>query len=359
MDVLISGAGVAGPALAYWLRHHGFAPTVVERAPRARADGGMVGLRGEALDVLDRMALLERVKALTMHAGGTARADGHGGLPILRGDLIGLLHEATHRQVEYVFGDSIATLEQDADGARVTFERGPPRRFHLVAGADGLHSHTRSLAFGPHERFVRRLGIYTATFSLPDHLGLRDTGRLPGMPGKAADILGTRDGTGTYAALHFASGPLAYDRDDVAQHKRIVAGQFAGEGGPVPLLLGEMSRAEDFFFDVNAQVEMDRWSSGRVVLLGDAGYCAAQTSGLGASQALIGAYILAGELAVAGGEHTAAFAAYEREMRGFAAEHQQMGRDEADRFFMGGPFTKGSARPPPTRRRRPAGRSSG
>ncbi|MFB4271515.1 FAD-dependent monooxygenase [Nonomuraea sp. GTA35] len=350
MDVLISGAGVAGTALAYWLRHHGFTPTVVERAPRVRADGGPVGLRGEALDVLDRMALLEQVKALNMRLGGAASTDGDGDLPavvlagdlqILRGDLIGLLHEATRRQVEYVFGDSIATLEQDADGVRATFERGRPRRFHLVAGADGLHSRTRSLVFGPSERFVRHLGIYTATFSLPDCLGLRDTGRLPSMPGKAADILSTRDGTEAYAALHFASGPLGYERDDVAQHKRIVAAQFAGEGRPVPRLLEEMGRAEDFFFDANTQVEMDRWSSGRVVLLGDAGYCAAPTSGRGASQALIGAYVLAGELAVAGGEHVVAFAAYEREMRGFVAEHQQMGREEADRFFMGTPLQAG------------------
>ncbi|WP_440072213.1 FAD-dependent monooxygenase [Streptosporangium sp. OZ121] len=349
MDVLISGAGVAGTALAYWLRHHGFTPTVLERAPRMRAGGGVVGLRGEALDVLDRMALLEQVKALHTHLGG-APPDGDGDLPavvfagdleILRGDLVGLLHEATRQEVEYVFGDSITALEQDADGVRVTFERGRSRRFALMAGADGLHSHTRSLAFGPRERFIRHLGIYTAAFSLPGHLGLSGSDRLAGMPGKAADILSIRDDTEAYAALHFASGPLAYDRDDVAQHKRIVAGQFAGEGGPIPLLLAEMSRAQDFFFDANAQVEMSHWSSGRVVLIGDTGYCAAQTSGLGASQALIGAYILAGELAVAGGEHPAAFAAYEREMRGFVAEHQQIGREEADRFFMGTPLQEG------------------
>ncbi|MFG3437725.1 FAD-dependent monooxygenase [Nonomuraea sp. NPDC047897] len=347
MDVLISGAGVAGTALAYWLRHHGFTPTVVERAPRVRAGAGVVGLRGEALDVLDRMALLERVEALNPLLGGAAWADGDGDLPavafagdlqILRGELIGLLYEATRQEVEYVLGDSIATVEQGADGVRVTFERGRPRCFHLVAGADGLHSGTRSQVFGPQERFVRHLGIYTATFSLPCHLGLPGFVPLPSMPGKAADILSIRDNAEAHAALHFTSGPLAYDRDDVAQHKRIVAGQFAGEGGPIPRLLEEMSRAEDFFFDASAQVEMYRWSSGRVVLLGDAGYCAAPTSGLGASQALIGAYILAGELAVAGGDHTAAFAAYEREMRGFVAEHQQMGREGADRLFMGMPI---------------------
>ncbi|MFB9477391.1 FAD-dependent monooxygenase [Nonomuraea salmonea] len=340
MDVLISGAGLAGTALAYWLRHHGFAPTVVERAPRVRAGGGVAGLRGEALDVLDRMALLERIQQLNTRPDGAARADRDGSphhLQILRGELIGLLYEATRQEVEYILGDSIAAVEQDADGVRVTFERGRPRRFALVAGADGLHSGTRSLVFGPRERFVRHLGIYTATFSLPLDLGLPGSGRLAGMPGKAADILSIRDNAEAHAALHFTCGPLAYDRDDVAQHKRIVAGQFAGEGGPIPRLLEEMSRAQDFFFDANAQVEMCHWSSGRVVLLGDAGYCAAQASGLGASQALIGAYILAGELAVAGGEHPAAFAAYEREMRGFVAEHQQIGREGADRFFMGMP----------------------
>ncbi|MGP3960532.1 FAD-dependent monooxygenase [Nonomuraea sp. 3N208] len=350
MDVLISGAGVAGPALAYWLRHHGVTPTVVERALQVRAGGYAVGLRGEALDVLDRMALLEQVKALDTHMGDAALVDRDGNqyatlpaaifagdLQILRGDLTGLLYEATRPEVQYVFGDSIAGLEQDAGGVRVTFERGRPRRFDLVVGADGLHSRTRSLVFGPQARFVRHLGIYTAIFSLPNYLGLRNTGRLHSMPGKAAGIFSARDNTEARAALHFASRPLACDRYDAEQHKRIVAEQFAGEGWQLPRLLEEMSRAPDLFFDANAQVEMKCWASGRVVLLGDAGYAAAPTSGRGASQALIGAYILAGELAAAGGRHVAAFAAYEREMRGFVAEHQQVGREGADRFFMGMP----------------------
>ncbi|MER7132667.1 FAD-dependent oxidoreductase [Streptosporangium saharense] len=302
---------IAGPALAYWLRHHGFTPTVVERAPRVRAGGSAVGFRGEALDVLDRMALPERAHTLNTHPGETASADRDGGpytLEILRGDLIDLLYEATRREVEYVLDDSIAALEQNADGVRVTFERGRPRRFDLVAGADGLRSRTRSQVFGPRERFVRHPGLYTAAFGLPSQ---RDTGLFHSMPGKAADLLRARD--------------------DVAQHKRIVAEWFAGEGGLIPHLLEEMGRAEDSFFDANAQVEMDRWSSGRVVLLGDAGYCAAPASGHGAS-------ILAGELGVADGDHATAFAAYERETRGFVAEHQQLGREGIDRFFLGAPI---------------------
>jgi 2-polyprenyl-6-methoxyphenol hydroxylase-like FAD-dependent oxidoreductase len=143
--------------------------------------------------------------------------------------------------------------------------------------------------------------------------------------------------------LHFASGPLVYDRDDARQHKHIVAERFTGQGRLVRRLLEELQGTEGLFFEANAQVEMDRWSSGRVVLVGDAGYCAAPSSGRGASQALIGAYILAGELA-AGGGHARAFAAYEREMRGFVAEHQQMGREGADQFFLGPPPREESGR---------------
>lgn len=350
MNILISGASVAGPALAYWLRRHGFTPTVVERAEEVRDGGYAVDFRGEALDVLDRMGLLEQVRALDTVMGDAALVDGDGkqyatlpaaifagDLEVLKGDLTRLLHEATRDDVEYVFGDSIASLEEDATGVHVTFERGGARTFDLVVGADGLHSRTRALTFGPEEQYVRHLGIYTAIFSLDNYLGLRNTGRLYSVPGRSANIFSARNNTEARAALHFASDPLEYDRRDVEEHRRIVAERFAGEGWEVPRLLREAAGAHDFYFDANAQVEMDRWSEGRVVLLGDAGYCAAPTSGRGTSQALIGAYILAGELAAADGEHAAAFAAYERQMRGYVNEHQRAGREGAERFFMGTP----------------------
>ncbi|MET9647218.1 FAD-dependent monooxygenase [Streptomyces syringium] len=350
MNILVSGAGVAGPALAYWLRRHGFTPTVVERAEQVREGGYAVDFRGEALDVLDRMGLLEEIRALDTEMGDAALmdADGQqyatlpavifaGDLEVLKGDVTRLLYEATRDDVEYVFGDSIATLEQDDTGVHVTFERGEPRTFELVVGADGLHSRTRALAFGPEEQYVRHLGIYTAIFSLDNYLGLRNTGHLYSVPGRAANIFSARNNTEARAALHFASEPLEYDWRDVEEHRRIVAERFADEGWQVPRLLREAAEASDFYFDANAQVKMDRWSTGRVVLLGDAGYCAAPTSGRGTSQALIGAYVLAGELAAAGGEHTAAFEAYEREMRGYVTEHQQAGREGAERFFMGTP----------------------
>ncbi|MEW2417666.1 FAD-dependent monooxygenase [Streptomyces sp. NPDC046866] len=231
----------------------------------------------------------------------------------------------------------MATLEQDEDDVLVTFEHGAPRRFDLVVGADGLHSRTRALVFGPEEEFVRHLGIYTAIFNLDNYLGLENTGLLYATPGKAANIFTARDNTEARAAFHFAAEHLEYDHRDQEAHKRIIADRFAGEGWEVPRLLHEMAAAQEFFFDANAQVVMDTWSAGRVALLGDAGYCAGPTSGRGTSQALIGAYLLAGELAAHGGDHTAAFAAYEHRMRPCVTEHQTLGREGAERFFLPAP----------------------
>ncbi|MFC7310238.1 FAD-dependent monooxygenase [Streptomyces monticola] len=350
MNVLISGASVAGPALAHWLRRCGHDVTLVERAGRLRDGGYAVDFRGEALDVLDRMGLLDEVRAHDTAMGDASLLDEDGrayatlpavifagDLEILKGDLTRILYEATRHDVEYVFGDSIASLEQYDSGVRVTFERGRPRTFDLVVGADGLHSRTRELAFGPAQRYLRHLGIYTAVFSLDNYLGLRNTGQLYSVPGLAANVFAARGGTEARAALHFASGPLEYDRRDTAEQRRIVAGRFAGQGWEVPRLLREMEQADEFHFDANAQVEMGSWAEGRVVLLGDAGYCAAPTSGRGTSQALIGAYVLARELALAPGDHSAAFAAYERRMRGYVREHQRAGREGAEVFFMGSP----------------------
>ena len=348
--VLISGAGVAGLALAYWLDHHGFRPTVIERAPHIRHGGYAVDFRGEALDVLDRMDLLEPIRALDTRMDDAAMVDADGrqyatlpaavfagDLEVPKGELTRLLYAAAQDRAEYLFDDSVATVEQDADGVDVTFENGPPRRFDLLVGADGLHSRTRALTFGPEERFVRSLGIHTAIFSLPNHLGLHRTGQLYVSAGKAANMFAEDSGGRARAALHFASEELTYDRHDSDAPRRIVAERFAGEGWEIPRLLTEMRDAEDFWFDVNAQVVMDTWSSSRVVLLGDAGYCAAPTSGRGTSQALIGAYVLAGELARAHGNHTESFTAYAHAMRPFVTEHQAVGREGAERFFMPAP----------------------
>ncbi|OUC92385.1 FAD-dependent oxidoreductase [Streptosporangium minutum] len=338
-DILISGASVAGPALAYWLRRHGFNPTVVERAPTLRDGGYAVDFRGEAhLTVLERMGILADVRRARTRMGAMSYVDSAGrklasmpadlfagDVEILRGDLARILHEATREHTEYVFGDSIASMTEDADGVTVTFERGAPRRFDLVVGADGLHSNVRSLAFGPESRYVKELGLYCAIFTTANHLGLEYSGHAYSTPGKLTSVYSARHNTEAKAMFYFGSPPLSYDRRDGEQQKKILAEAFAGIGWETPRLLKSMWDAPDFYFDSVSQVHMDRWSQGRAVLLGDAACCPSPLSGMGTGLAMVGAYVLAGELASAGGNHRVGFARYEEAMRDYATGCQKSG----------------------------------
>jgi 2-polyprenyl-6-methoxyphenol hydroxylase-like FAD-dependent oxidoreductase len=341
-NVLISGAGIAGPALAYWLRRYGFNPTIVERAPAPRPGGQAVDLRGAGRDVVERMRLLPQIRAAHTGERGfvyvdarsrwTARmpADLFGGegivadLEILRGDLARILYEATRHGTEYLFGDSISSLVQDDGGVTVSFERAAPRRFHLVVGADGLFSRVRALAFGEESQFVHSLGAYTAYFTVPYRPDTQGWFLLHNAPGRRVAGLRSEQGHGAKALFSFASPPLRYERDDVARQKRILADAFAGVGWEVPRMLDAMWDAADFYFGVYGQVRMDQWSRGRVVLLGDAGYSPSPLTGLGTSLAIVGAYVLAGELAAAAGDHRVAFGRYEAELRGYVRQAQQL-----------------------------------
>ncbi|MFH7599874.1 FAD-dependent monooxygenase [Streptomyces racemochromogenes] len=337
--VLISGASVAGPALAYWLHRHGFAPTIVERAPALRDGGYAVDFRGEAhMAVLRRMGVLDELRAARTGTGSMSYVNAAGkpqaklpadlfagDLEVLRGDLARILHDATKEHTEYVFGDSVTSLAEDADGVHVTFERGAPRRFDLVVGADGLHSRTRSLVFGPEEHFVKHLGVYCAIFTTDNHLGLDRTGHAYRTANRLVAVYSARENTEAKAVFYFGSPLLDLDRRDVTRQQTLLTERFAGNGWESERLLERMREAPDFYFDSVGQVRMDGWSRGRVALVGDAAYCPSSLSGMGSGLALVGAYVLAGELAAARGDHRTAFARYEREMRAYAEGCQKMG----------------------------------
>jgi 2-polyprenyl-6-methoxyphenol hydroxylase-like FAD-dependent oxidoreductase len=336
--ILISGASIAGLTLAHWLARRGFRPVVVERAPALRAGGNGVDVRGHASEVAERMGIMPRVRELAADVRGIKFVDAADravarvnmqlmdpdGVEIMRGDLVALLREVTGAEI--LFGDSVKALRQDDDGVTVNFEHAPAERFDLVVGADGMHSHMRRLAFGPEAEFIRHKDHYFAFANADAALGEDRWVTMFNTPGRMAGIY--RSGNHVQAKAYFAyrSGPLVYDHRDLAVHKRLVRDAFANQASwRTGELLDSAMADPDFYFDACAQVHLPTWSAGRVVLVGDAAWCASPASGAGAELALVGAYRLAGELAAAGGGHPLAFARYEAAQRPLVAAKQQIG----------------------------------
>ncbi|MBU2662780.1 FAD-dependent monooxygenase [Actinoplanes bogorensis] len=337
MRILISGGGIAGPALAWWLHRAGADVTVVERAPGPRPGGHAVDIRGAARTVTDRMGLMpavldnrvdERGWALVDARGrriATMPADQFGGegivaeIEIARGDLARVLLDATAAFTDYRYGDRLTRLSPDDDGVDATFASGGTERYDVVVGADGVHSGVRALAFGPEADFVRPLGGYGALFSVPDPGDLDNWFEMFNAPGgRVAGLRPERGGTAKASLTFRAATPPG--RTDP---RRLIADRFAGVGWRAPSLLAALPAADDFYYDSIDQVHVEQWSRGRVVLLGDAGYCGSPLAGLGTSMALVGAYILAGELATASSP-SAAFARYQSAMAAYVADGTQL-----------------------------------
>ena len=337
-NALVSGAGIAGPALAYWLHRYGFDVTLVERAPAIREGGYAVDVRGPALDVLDRMGLLAEVRRQNTDTLATSFVDRNGkraatmdrgfgvidagDVEIMRGDFVRILYEVTKRHVNYLFSDVITSLKQRDSGVHVTFERSAPRTFDVVIGADGLHSNVRRLAFGDESEFMHHLGSYMAIFSAPNHMALDRWQLMLNLPGRIVSIKTTRGNAEVKVTAFFSSPPIRYDYRDLLHQKRLTAEAFADAGWEIPRLLAAMHGAPDFYFDSTSQIRLPSWSRGRVTLVGDACVGPSPLTGQGTSLALVGAYVLAGELARASGDHEVAFARYEAEVRAFAERNQ-------------------------------------
>jgi 2-polyprenyl-6-methoxyphenol hydroxylase-like FAD-dependent oxidoreductase len=346
MRVLISGAGPAGLTVAYWLRRCGFLPTIVERAPSLLTGGYKIDVRGTALQVLRRTGIHDAVVAASTDMQGALLVDRDGKIinemsgdafghragedvEIIRGALCQILMDHIS-DAEFMFGDSVQAISQSSDCVQVGFTRNSPREFDLVIGADGLHSNVRGIVFGEESRFVRDLGLYLCVYTVPNYLNLDRLEMQYSELGRVAAIWSSRGDATAKACFGFAAPSVQIDLRDRVQQQQVLTDVYGGIGWEVPRLLELAPSAPDFYFDVAAQIHMTHWSQGRVVLVGDAGYCASPMSGQGTSLALIGAYVLAGELAAASGAYQTAFHQYEKELRPFVVLNQALGIKSAN-----------------------------
>jgi len=329
-SILICGAGIAGPALAYWLTRYGFEPTLIERAPSFRDGGYMIDVWGTGYEILERYGLLDEARArgyvfdrLQFVDEKGREVSGFGGeifrgafddrfFSVPRGDLARVLYETIDGKVETIFGTTIRTLAEDDRGVAVEFTNGETRRFDLVVGAGGLHSPVRDMVFGPEDAFEKYLGYCVASFITTDYPH-RDEGTYLSFarPGRQISRYAMRGGQTAFLLVYAADSPPAVAPHDIAAQKRLLHERFGGDGWECPEILARLDASGDLYFDPVEQIRMPQWSRGRVVLLGDAAYCPSLLAGAGSAFAMLGAYILAGELHKARGDHGIAFSLYE------------------------------------------------
>jgi 2-polyprenyl-6-methoxyphenol hydroxylase-like FAD-dependent oxidoreductase len=343
--VLISGASVAGPILAYWLNRFGFQPTVVERTEELRFGNGghAVDLFGPALQIIEWMGALPQVVAADTHTEIISFIwDGHRPVDvpaeamsegvsarhveIMRGELAKIIYEVGRNDIAYIFGNSIRSLEETEHGVNVTFQHGSPQTFDLVVGADGLHSITRRLVFGEEHHFLHFLGGYLAVFTVPNYLDLHQRMLGCGDVGRTAALYPVR-GTSQARVILLWRTPTLHDFDhhDVAAQRRLIRNMYGDMGWEVPRLLTELENTDDLYIDSISTIVMETWTRGRVTLVGDAGYSPGPAVGGGTSLAVVGAYVLASELAASSSDHARGLAAYEQVLRPAVHHSQKIG----------------------------------
>lgn len=340
MKVLISGAGVAGPCLAYWLRRHGFEPTIVERAPHLRTGGYIIDFWGAGFEIAERMGLapllLEKgykVREVRQVDRSGKRVGGfsvsvfdritHGHYTSLpRSELATALYRALEDRVETIFDDSITAIEDTGREVRVCFETAPSRVFDLVVGADGLHSQVRRLVFGDEARFEQFLGMKVAAFAI-DSYRPRDEliyviHREVGQQVGRFSMRGDRTMFIFVFADEIPEIPGAIDGQ-----RALLREKFSDSGWECPEILNALERTDGLYIDRVSQIHMDWWTQGRVALVGDAAFCVSLLAGQGSALAMIAAYVLAGELKRANGDHAVAFPKYHERLGGFIAAKQK------------------------------------
>jgi 2-polyprenyl-6-methoxyphenol hydroxylase-like FAD-dependent oxidoreductase len=337
-SVLISGAGIAGPALAFWLKAAGYEPTIVERASALRSGGYVIDFWGLGYDLAERVGLIAEISRIGYHVREVRivndaghRVAGFGTavfseltagrfVTLPRSTLSRLLFGKLRDSVETIFGDEIVALEQETDCVRVALEHAGERRFDLLIGADGLHSAVRKLAFGPQSGFEKRLGYAVAAFEASGYRPRdEDVYLMYGEPGRMLGRFTLHDNRTLFLFI-FAANAFP---DTLEAQKALLRDLYGRGGWECRKVLGELDATDELYFDSVSQIKMQNWSRGRVALVGDAAFCVSLLAGQGSALAMIAAYMLAGELSASQGRYQQAFASYEARLRSYIAARQR------------------------------------
>jgi 2-polyprenyl-6-methoxyphenol hydroxylase-like FAD-dependent oxidoreductase len=338
--VLISGAGIAGPTLAFWLRAAGFEPTIVERAPELRSGGYVIDFWGLGYDIAERMGLTREIDRVGYHIrelrivnANSERIAGFGTnvfieltggryVTIERSALSQLLFEKIKDTTEIIFSNEIVAVQELADHVLVKLKHGVERRFDLVIGADGLHSAVRRLVFGPQDAFEKRLGYIVAAFEASGYRPRdEDVYVVYNAPGRMLGRVALHDDRTLFLFVLAVDGDMALL--DLSGQKAILRDKFADRKWECGRILDGLARSRELYFDRVSQIKIDRWSRGRVALVGDAAFCVSLLAGQGSALAMVAAFVLAGELSKAGGRHEHAFDNYEKILRAYISVKQR------------------------------------
>ncbi len=357
--ILVVGAGIAGPAVCYWLKSFGFSPHLIERSQTLRTGGYAVDIRGIAIDVVKKMGIFEKIcdnrttvnrcrhvdqSGETLHIEEGEQSGFRQGeeVEIVRGDLIEILMQ-TMEEIPCGFNRTVENIQQHDDGVEVTFNNNQSERYDLIIGTDGLHSPTRHMIFPDDAHTLKNLGSYISVFSIPNYLDLSHEAVMFEHDQKLAHVVSDKDPDTALTEFMFRSKHPINDFRDGSEAKRFLRQTYENLGWDVNKLLEFMEQADDFYFDSISQVKMRTWTKGRVALVGDAGYCASPLSGQGTSLALVGAYVLAGELMLSDGDYSQAFDNYNEILRPFVEANQSFGEWSSQNFLMPEQLDKAAA----------------